>query len=179
MLVGEQPGNDEDLKGIPFVGPAGRILDQGLEQAGIERNAAYVTNVVKHFKWEERGTRRLHKKPNAREIDACEPWLGAELAVVRPTVLVCLGATAAQALLGRTFRLTAHHGEDIPTTLAAHTLATIHPSAVLRQRTPAERERAMAQLVADLTIAAKLLHERKAVPLRRATPTRSRRPLSH
>jgi uracil-DNA glycosylase family protein len=161
MLVGETPGNDEDLQGAPFVGPAGRILDEALQTAGIERNDTYVTNVVKHFKWEARNNRRLHKKPSASEIDACEPWLGQELRLVRPDVLVCLGATAAQALLGASVRVTKQHGQDIATPLADHALATIHPSAILRQRTSADRRREMAQFVADLRVAGSLLKARR------------------
>jgi uracil-DNA glycosylase family protein len=127
MFVGEQPGNDEDLAGKPFVGPAGKLLDQALAEAGIDRGLAYVTNVVKHFKWEPRGKRRIHAKPNAIEITACLPWLNAELAVVKPRVLVCLGATAAQALLGKTFRVTQQRGEFVESPLAKYVLATVHP----------------------------------------------------
>ncbi|MGH7583275.1 MAG: UdgX family uracil-DNA binding protein [Gemmatimonadales bacterium] len=160
MLVGEQPGNDEDRRGHPFVGPAGRVLDDALAQADIARTDTWVTNVVKHFKWEARGERRLHKKPGAAEIDACLPWLGRELAAVRPTVVVCLGATAAQALLGRRFRVTRDRGRDIATEFAPHTVATLHPSAILRQKTDADRHRAMRHFVADLRVAAGLLHAR-------------------
>jgi uracil-DNA glycosylase len=151
MLVGEMPGNDEDLQGKPFVGPAGRILDQALDAAHIERGDAYVTNVVKHFKWQPRGRRRLHKTPNLREIAACLPWLEAEIELIRPQVLVCLGATAAKALLGPDFRVSRQHGQFVPSNLAPHVTATGHPSAVLRQRNAEARERAMADLVADLT----------------------------
>lgn len=157
MLVGEQPGNDEDLKGRPFVGPSGKLLDRALAEAGIDRSDAYVTNVVKHFKWEAREGRRLHKKPSGAEIDACEPWLGRELEIVKPHVLVCLGATASQALLGRSFRVTRERGRDIHTALAPHTIATIHPSAILRQRTSEERARELSGFIADLTAAARLL----------------------
>lgn len=150
MLVGEMPGNDEDLAGRPFVGPAGRLLDDALEQAGIDRGDAYVTNVVKHFKWQARGRRRLHKTPSARDIAACVPWLQAELALVRPQALVCLGATAAKALIGPDFRVSRQHGEFVSSNLAPRVTATGHPSAVLRQRSPEARERAMAELVADL-----------------------------
>src|SRR5687767_15758956 len=132
MLVGEQPGDAEDLAGRPFVGPAGRLLDRALEEAGVDRELAYVTNVVKHFKWQPRGKRRIHQKPNAAEIAACRPWLDAELAVLTPDVLVCLGATAAQALLGRSFRVTRDRGRLVDTPLAPATLATVHPSSILR-----------------------------------------------
>jgi uracil-DNA glycosylase len=150
MLVGEMPGNDEDLQGKPFVGPAGRILDQALDEAQIARSDAYVTNVVKHFKWQPQGRRRLHKTPNAREIGACLPWLEAEIELIRPEVLVCLGATAAKALLGPEFRVSRQHGELLPSNLAPYVTATGHPSAVLRQRSTDARERAMMELVADL-----------------------------
>jgi uracil-DNA glycosylase len=156
MLVGEQPGDQEDVTGHPFVGPAGRLLDRCLVAAGIDREAAYVTNVVKHFKWIPRGKRRLHGKPNAREIAACKPWLEAEIAVIKPKVLVCLGATAAQALLGRSFRVSRERGHPVPSTLAAHVLATVHPSALLRAR-DAEREAEIARFIADLATVAPLL----------------------
>ena len=157
LFVGEQPGNDEDLAGRPFVGPAGRVLDEGLEEAGIDRTLAYVTNVVKHFKWEPRGKRRIHAKPNWAEIAACRPWLDAELEVVKPKVLVCLGATAAQALLGRQFRVTKQRGVPVESDLAPHVVATVHPSSILRQETEEDRQAAMAQFVADLKVVAKLL----------------------
>jgi uracil-DNA glycosylase family protein len=157
LFVGEQPGNDEDLAGRPFVGPAGRVLDEGLEEAGIDRALAYVTNVVKHFKWEPRGKRRIHAKPNWAEIAACRPWLDAELEVVKPKVLVCLGATAAQALLGRQFRVTKQRGVPVESDLAPHVIATVHPSSILRQETEEDRRAAMAQFVADLKVVAKLL----------------------
>src|SRR4030081_2919581 len=131
LFVGEQPGNEEDLSGKPFVGPAGRLLDDALTEAGIERAQTYLTNVVKHFKWEPRGKRRIHKKPNAGEVSACRPWLDAELALVKPRAVICLGATAAQALLGRTFKVTAHRGEFIESTIAPIVLATVHPSSLL------------------------------------------------
>jgi DNA polymerase len=156
MLVGEQPGDQEDRAGRPFVGPAGRLLDKALEDAGIDRRLAYVTNVVKHFKWTPRGKRRIHSKPNWSEIAACRPWLDAELAVVRPQVLVCLGATAAQALLGRQFRVTRQRGEPVETPLAPHALATVHPSSILRAADE-DREREYAALVDDLEIVARLL----------------------
>jgi uracil-DNA glycosylase family protein len=155
MLVGEQPGNEEDLRGEPFVGPAGRILDDALEAAGIARADAYVTNVAKHFKWVPAGKRRLHKKPNACEVLACRPWLDQELGLIKPDVLVCLGATAAQALLGREFRVTVQRGKLVDTALAPKALATIHPSAVLRQQTPEDRAREMAR-TADLEVAGRL-----------------------
>jgi DNA polymerase len=158
VLVGEQPGNEEDLRGEPFVGPAGRILDDALEAAGIARADAYVTNVVKHFKWTPAGKRRLHKKPSAREVTACRPWLEQELELIRPDVLVCLGATAAQALLGREFRVTVQRGKLVDTALAPKALATIHPSAVLRQQTPQDRAREMSRFAADLEVAARLLN---------------------
>ena len=157
MLVGEQPGDQEDKAGQPFVGPAGRVLDEALEQAGIDRSKAYVTNVVKHFKWEARGKRRIHAKPNWTEIAACKPWLEAELAVVEPRVLVCLGATAAQALLGKQFRVTKQRGELVESPLAPNVLATIHPSAILRQRDEESRREEMAAFVDDLRVVAKLL----------------------
>jgi uracil-DNA glycosylase len=157
LFVGEQPGNDEDLAGRPFVGPAGRVLDEGLEEARIDRTLAYVTNVVKHFKWEPRGKRRIHAKPNWAEIAACRPWLDAELEVVRPKVLVCLGATAAQALLGRQFRVTKQRGVPVESDLAPHVLATVHPSSILRQETEEDRKAAMTAFVADLKVVAKLL----------------------
>jgi uracil-DNA glycosylase len=153
LLVGEQPGDREDLEGRPFVGPAGRLLDDALEEAGIDRSLAYVTNVVKHFKWTPRGKRRIHQKPSWGEVAACRPWLDAELAVVRPDVLVCLGATAAQALLGRQFRVTKQRGEPVDSDLAPVVLATIHPSAILRMD-GAEREAEHAAFVADLRVAA-------------------------
>jgi uracil-DNA glycosylase len=158
VFVGEQPGDKEDLAGRPFVGPAGRVLDEALEAAGIDRRLAYVTNAVKHFKWQARGKRRIHQKPNAAELAACRPWLEAELAVVKPKVLVPLGATAAQALLGRSFRVTRERGVPLEGTgLADHVVATVHPSSILRQETEEERREAMAGLVADLGIVAKLL----------------------
>jgi uracil-DNA glycosylase len=150
MFVGEQPGNDEDLAGKPFVGPAGRLLDQALERAGIDRKLAYVTNVVKHFKWEPRGKRRIHAKPNAAEITACLPWLQAEIQVVHPRVLVCLGATAAQALLGRQFRVTTQRGRFVDSPLAPFVTATVHPSSILRAPDEETRHQEMEKFVADL-----------------------------
>lgn len=132
MFVGEQPGNEEDLTGKPFVGPAGKLFDAALEEAGIDRSQTYVTNVVKHFKWEPRGKRRIHKKPNAQEIAACRPWLETEIALVKPRVIVALGATAAQALLGPQFRVTKQRGQFIESDLAPYVMATVHPSSILR-----------------------------------------------
>jgi uracil-DNA glycosylase family protein len=160
VLVGEQPGDQEDRAGRPFVGPAGRVLDEGLELAGIDRSAAYVTNAVKHFKWTARGKRRIHQKPNAAEIAACTgAWLTQELAVVRPEVVVCLGATAAQALLGRQFRVTKQRGTWVESDLAPHVTATIHPSAILRQRTDEERHLEMQAFVRDLQEVARVLRD--------------------
>ena len=157
VLVGEQPGDKEDLAGRPFVGPAGRVLDEALVAAGIDREFVYVTNVVKHFKWEARGKRRIHKKPNMAEITACKPWLEAELAVVKPRAVVCLGATAAQALLGKGFRVTQQRGELVESDLAPLVTATIHPSSILRERDETARRSAMDEFVRDLTnIAAEL-----------------------
>jgi uracil-DNA glycosylase family protein len=157
VFVGEQPGDKEDLAGRPFVGPAGRVLDEGLEAAGIDRSLAYVTNAVKHFKWTARGKRRIHQKPNAAEMAACRPWLEAELAVVRPKVLVALGATAAQSLLGRQFRVTKQRGTPVESDLAPFVVATVHPSSILRQETDEDRAAAMNEFVADLKVVAKLL----------------------
>ena len=149
MMVGEQPGDAEDLAGLPFVGPAGKLLDRALEEAGIDRGIVYVTNVVKHFKWEPRGKRRIHSKPNSAEIAACRPWLETEIALVKPRILVCLGATAAQALLGKTFKVSRQRGELIPSPLAPVATATVHPSSILRA--PDERRGdEMARFVADL-----------------------------
>jgi uracil-DNA glycosylase len=159
LLVGEQPGNDEDRAGRPFVGPAGRLLDRALDEAGIDRSRAYVTNVVKHFSWEPRGKWRIHKKPNAREIAACRGWLEREIALVRPRVLVCLGATAAQALLGSRFRVSQERGRFVPADFAPHVLATVHPSSILRADDDESRDAAFAQFVADLRVAATALDE--------------------
>jgi DNA polymerase len=158
MFVGEQPGDQEDREGIPFVGPSGRLLDAALEAAGIVRAAVYVTNAVKHFKWErgERGTRRIHRKPNEMEIRACHPWLEAEIALVRPRVIVCLGATAAQALLGKQFRVTRQRGTAIPADFAEAVIATVHPSAVLRAP-PERRAQAELEFRRDIRAAAALL----------------------
>jgi uracil-DNA glycosylase len=154
MLVGEQPGDREDREGSPFVGPAGRVLDEALEAAGVVRDSVYVSNVVKHFKWTPRGKRRIHQKPNAAEIHACVPWLNQELAQVQPKVLVCLGATAAQALLGRTFRVTRHRGEPVESDLAPCVMATVHPSSILRARDDETRRLEMKAFIRDLEIAA-------------------------
>ena len=157
MLVGEQPGDAEDLAGHPFVGPAGKLLDRALEEAGIDRALVYVTNVVKHFKWEPRGKRRIHAKPNAAEISACRPWLETEIALVKPRVLVCLGATAAQSLLGKAFKVSRQRGEFVPSSLAPLVTATVHPSSILRAPDDDARREEMRRFVADLKkIAARL-----------------------
>lgn len=155
MLVGEQPGDYEDVAGKPFVGPAGKIMDRALEEAGIDRAHVYVTNAVKHFKWEPRGKRRIHKKPNSREIAACRPWLEAELRVVKPKLVVCLGATAAQAVFGPSFRVTRARGKVLSSKLAPEVLATVHPSSLLRQPDEQSREREYKSFVADLRVALK------------------------
>jgi uracil-DNA glycosylase len=154
VLVGEQPGDQEDLAGKPFVGPAGRLLDKALEEAGIDRKLAYVTNVVKHFKWQPRGKRRIHQKPNAAEIAACRPWLDAELSVLKPKALVCLGATAAQALLGRQFRVSKDRGIPVESDLAPVVMATVHPSSILRSE---NREQELELFVEDLRRVAEAL----------------------
>jgi DNA polymerase len=150
MLVGEQPGDEEDIVGEPFVGPAGRLLERALTALGVDRRKVYVTNVVKHFKWVARGKRRIHEKPNAREIAACRPWLDAEIALVHPRVLVCLGATAAQALLGRSFRVSQHRGEWISSPLAPCVMATVHPASVLRAPDEATRRGETERFYADI-----------------------------
>jgi DNA polymerase len=155
MLVGEQPGDQEDLAGRPFVGPAGRLLDEALAEAGIDRDDAYLTNVVKHFKWQGRGKRRIHQKPNWSEVVACRPWVDAELAVVAPHTLVCLGAVAAQALFGRQVRVTRDRGRLLETPLAPVAMATVHPSSILRAPDRETRRREYALLVEDLRVAAK------------------------
>jgi DNA polymerase len=155
MLVGEQPGDAEDLAGHPFVGPAGRLLDKALEEAGIDRRRVYVTNVVKHFKWEPRGKRRIHAKPNAGEIGACRPWLETEIALIKPRVLVCLGATAAQALLGKSFRVTRQRGEFVQSSLAPLATATVHPSSILRAPDDQTRQEELRRFVDDLRKVAK------------------------
>ncbi len=156
MFIGEQPGNDEDLAGKPFVGPAGKLLDQALDAAGIDRKKTYVTNTVKHFKFTMRGKRRIHEKPGALEITACMPWLQAEVAVVKPKVVVCLGATAGQALIGKSWRVTRDRGVFVPSLLAEHVMGTIHPSAILRSE-PQDREREMQMLIDDLKLIAPLI----------------------
>jgi uracil-DNA glycosylase family protein len=156
MFVGEQPGDQEDRAGRPFVGPAGRVFDDALEEAGIDRTSVYVTNAVKHFKWQARGKRRIHQKPNWTEMTACRPWLEAELEVVKPRVLVLLGATAAQTLLGREFRVTQHRGELLESELAEAVTATVHPSSILRGE-PRERDANLAAFVDDLRVVAELL----------------------
>jgi uracil-DNA glycosylase family protein len=150
LFVGEQPGDVEDKQGRPFVGPAGRLLDQALDEAGIARREIYLTNVVKHFKWEPRGKRRLHAKPNALEIRACRPWLAAEVEVVHPRLIVCLGATAAQSVIGKNFRVTRQRGEVVPSLLGPLATATVHPSSILRAPDSATREQEMRKLIEDL-----------------------------
>ena len=157
MLVGEQPGDKEDLAGRPFVGPAGKVLDDALEQAAIDRSSVYVTNAVKHFKWEPRGKRRLHKRPDAGEISACRPWLDQEIALVRPRVVVCLGATAAQALLGRGFKVTRQRGQLFPQEAGHVITATVHPSSILRAPDAATRETEMKAFVDDLRVVSRQL----------------------
>jgi len=161
VFVGEQPGNEEDLSGKPFVGPAGRLLDDALEEAGIDRAQTYVTNVVKHFKWEPRGKRRIHKKPNAREITACRPWLEAEINLVKPKVVVCLGATAAQALLGSQFRVSKERGKFIESTLAPYIVATVHPSSILRAPDEETRHTEKRLFIDDLKKIARVLSKIK------------------
>ena len=160
MFVGEQPGDQEDRQGKPFVGPAGRVLDDALVAAGIDRDTTYVTNAVKHFKWQARGKRRIHQKPNWAEMTACRPWLEAELELVHPRVLVLLGATAAQTLLGRQFRVTQFRGQLVESALAEHVTATVHPSSILRGE-PTEREANFAAFVDDLRVVADLIDGRK------------------
>jgi uracil-DNA glycosylase, family 4 len=150
VLVGEQPGDQEDLKGIPFCGPAGQILHRGLVEAGIDREEVYITNAVKHFKWLPRGKRRLHQKPNSREIAACRPWLVAELQTVQPHVLVCLGATAARAVFGKTTKISEHRGELLQSDLSSRIVVTVHPSSILRIEESDSREAAMRQFIDDL-----------------------------
>jgi uracil-DNA glycosylase len=157
LFVGEQPGDKEDQEGRPFVGPAGRLFDELLEEAGIDRSSAYVTNAVKHFKWQPRGKRRIHQRPNAAELAACRPWLDAELEVVKPEALVCLGATAAQALLGRSFRVTRDRGTLLDSPLAPITVATVHPSSILRAPDDETRRRERALFVDDLRVVAAAL----------------------
>ena len=160
MFVGEQPGDKEDLAGRPFVGPAGRLLDDALEEVGIDRSRAYVTNIVKHFKWVARGKRRIHKKPGMTEINACKPWLEAEIRAVRPRALVCLGSTAAQGLLGKDFKVTQRRGELIDSSLAEVVMATVHPSSILRAGDDESRKLEMKAFVEDLAAVARTLEER-------------------
>lgn len=160
MLVGEQPGDSEDLVGKPFVGPAGKIMDRALAEAGIDRKKVYVTNAVKHFKWEPRGKRRIHKKPSAREIAACRPWLEAELRLVKPELLVVLGATAAQTIFGPSFRVTRERGKVLSSKFAPKVVATVHPSSLLRQPDEESREREYKNFVADLRVAVKAAGEK-------------------
>ena len=162
MMVGEQPGDLEYRAGRPFVGPAGKLLDQALAEAGIDRSNVYVTNVVKHFKWSpaERGKRRIHKKPRDSEIQACRPWLDAELAVVKPKILVCLGATAAQSLLGKEFRVSRQRGQIIESPLAPHVVATVHPSSILRAQDDESRHAQMQAFIQDLKRIAQLIQKR-------------------
>ncbi len=162
MFVGEQPGDKEDLEGKPFVGPAGAVLDKALEEAGIDRKQTYVTNAVKHFKWEPRGKRRIHKKPNSLEMAACRPWLDIEIELVKPQVVVCLGATAAQSLLGRSFRVTRQRGQLMPFDRAPKILATVHPSSILRAPDEESRHREYELFVNDLRVVAEALHQHKA-----------------
>jgi len=166
MFVGEQPGDIEDREGVPFVGPSGRLLDAALREAGIDRADVYVTNAVKHFKWVrgERGHRRIHKKPNDTEVRACHPWLEVEIALVKPRVIVCLGATAAQSLLGKQFRVTRERGVPLESELAEHVVATIHPSAVLRAGDDDARRAELEGLVRDLRVAANLLAKASTAP---------------
>jgi uracil-DNA glycosylase family protein len=159
MLVGEQPGDYEDVAGKPFVGPAGKIMDRALEEAGIDRSHVYVTNAVKHFKWEPRGKRRIHKKPNSREIAACRPWLEAEVRLVKPQLVVCLGSTAGQAFFGSSFRVTREHGKVLSSKLAPKVVTTVHPSSLLRQPDEESREREYDRFVIDLRAAVKAASE--------------------
>src|SRR5947209_5322287 len=162
MMVGEQPGDKEDLAGRPFVGPAGAVLDKALAAAGIDRKDVYVTNIVKHFKWEPRGKRRIHKKPNAAQITACRPWLDAEIRVVQPEVVILLGATAAQGVLGRDFRVTQHRGEWVSSPLASYVIATVHPSSILRAPDDESRHEEMRKFTEDLKKVAEQLQRRRA-----------------
>jgi DNA polymerase len=162
MFVGEQPGDQEDIQGHPFVGPAGKLLDKALAEAGIQRKDVYVTNAVKHFKWEPRGKRRIHKKPNSMEITACKPWIEAEIDVLHPDVLVCLGATAAQSLLGREFKVSTQRGMWVQSPLAPFVMATVHPSSLLRAPDEETRRREMQRFIEDLKLVHKALDERAA-----------------
>ena len=162
MFVGEQPGDQEDRAGAPFVGPAGALLDKALADAGIPRDEVYVTNAVKHFKWEPRGKRRIHAKPNSAEIAACRPWLETEIALVKPRVLVCLGATAAQALLGRAFKVSVQRGTFVRSPLASRVTATVHPSSILRAPDDEARRAEMERFVADLAAVARELSRKES-----------------
>jgi uracil-DNA glycosylase family protein len=166
MLVGEQPGDEEDRKGLPFVGPAGRLLDRALEAAGVDRDDLYVTNAVKHFKWQLRGKRRLHKTPAQREIDACHQWIEGEIQALKPHVIACLGATAARALLGKDFRVSLMRGRFVESDYAPFVFATLHPSALLRLRDATEKESAFAQLVEDLSLIRTALRRASGAPPR-------------
>jgi uracil-DNA glycosylase family protein len=159
MLVGEQPGDYEDVAGKPFVGPAGKILDRALAEAGINRDEVYVTNAVKHFKWEPRGKRRIHQKPNSREVAACKPWMEAEMRLVKPRLVVCLGSTAGQAFFGASFRVTRERGKVLSSKLAPKVVATVHPSSLLRQPDEVSRDREYAHFVVDLKAALKAANE--------------------
>jgi len=161
FFVGEQPGNEEDLTGQPFIGPAGRLFNDALAEAGIDRAQTYVTNVVKHFKWEPRGKRRIHKKPNSSEIAACRPWLDAEIALVKPKVIVCLGATAAQALLGPKFRVLKQRGQFIKSTLSPYIMATVHPSSILRAPDDETRHAEKRRFIDDLKKVARVISKNK------------------
>lgn len=162
MIVAEQPGDKEDLAGRPFVGPAGKLLDAAFEEAGVSRSDVYITNAVKHFKWESGpGGKRIHGKPNRKEVAACRPWLDAEITLIQPDVIIAMGATAAQALLGAAFRLTQHRGEFIKSDLAPHVMATLHPAAILRMPEEADRQAARASLVSDLKMVAEALKQAK------------------
>ena len=158
MFIGEQPGNEEDLQGRPFVGPAGKLFDSALKEAGIDRSQTYVTNVVKHFKWEPRGKRRIHKKPNAEEIAACRPWLQAEIALLKPDVIAALGATAAQSLLGSKFRVTQQRGEFLKSDLAPYVMATVHPSSILRAPDDETRKLELHRFIDDLKKLARVIN---------------------
>jgi len=160
FMIGEQPGDYEDVAGKPFVGPAGKILDRALDEAGINRDEVYVTNAVKHFKWEPRGKRRIHQKPSSRDIAACRPWLEAELRLVEPKLVVCLGSTAGQTVFGPSFRVTKERGKVLSSRLAPKVVATVHPSSLLRQPNEESREREYARFVADLHVAAKTANEK-------------------
>jgi uracil-DNA glycosylase family protein len=164
MLLGEMPGDEEDMQGKPFVGPAGRLLDAALQSAGVPPDEAYITNAVKHFRWEPHGKRRLHKKPSARQIEACKPWLHAEILVVQPPVIVCLGATAAQVMLGRQFRITKDRGRFFSSEHAAWLMATYHPSAILRAPEKEDRDRMRGEFVKDLRAAATRLQSTLSAP---------------